>query len=164
MFFFGLPAILVAVYGWNFRILQTINTYQKSTNKESLYEISLKLDEKFSRLCFSSSCITPVSLALYVRCKCLGSSHCLPPPEKIHLLTSYNSFPHINIIYTSPLKDEYRFFILSYLICLVRYFGSSYVSVTVTLVLEQSYACSYKHVFWHTWESYVARETIKTTE
>ena len=49
MLFFGLPAILVAVYGWNFRILQTINAYQKSTNKESSYEISLKLDEKFSR-------------------------------------------------------------------------------------------------------------------
>ena len=44
MLFFGLPVILVAVYGWNFRILQTVNAYKKSS-----YEISLKLDEKFSR-------------------------------------------------------------------------------------------------------------------
>ena len=44
MVFFELPAILVHVYGWNFRILQTINAYQ---NKENAYEISLKLDEKF---------------------------------------------------------------------------------------------------------------------
>ena len=43
---FGLPAILVAVYGWNFRIL---HEYQRALNKESSYEISLKLDEKCSR-------------------------------------------------------------------------------------------------------------------
>ena len=43
------------------------------------YEISSKLDKKVSgalvipvRLCNSNSCITPVFLALYVRCKCLG--------------------------------------------------------------------------------------------
>ena len=48
MFFFGLPAILVAVYGWNFRILQTISI-KRALNKESLYDISLKLDEKCNR-------------------------------------------------------------------------------------------------------------------
>ena len=48
MFFFGLPAILVAVCGWNFRILQTISI-KRARNKESSYEISLKLDEKCSR-------------------------------------------------------------------------------------------------------------------
>ena len=49
MFFFELPAILVAVYGWNFRILQTSNAYQKSTQQGKLVRISLKFDEKFNR-------------------------------------------------------------------------------------------------------------------
>ena len=49
MLFFELPAILVAAYGWNFRILQTLNAYQRAVNKESSYEISSKLDERFSR-------------------------------------------------------------------------------------------------------------------
>ena len=48
MFFFGLPAILVAVYGWNFRILQLMSI-KRALNKESSYEISLNLDEKHSR-------------------------------------------------------------------------------------------------------------------
>ena len=58
MLFFELPAILVAVYCWNFRILQTINAYQKSTQQGKLvskaHPVSLKLDEKFSR-CISYS-------------------------------------------------------------------------------------------------------------
>ena len=50
MFFSELPAILVAVYDWNFRILQTIiKSIKRALNKESSYEISLKLDEKCSR-------------------------------------------------------------------------------------------------------------------
>ena len=48
MLFFELPAILVAVYGWKFRILQTINAYQKSTQQGKLVR-NLELDEKFSR-------------------------------------------------------------------------------------------------------------------
>ena len=36
MFFFGLSAILVAIYDWNFRILQTINEYQKRTQQGKL--------------------------------------------------------------------------------------------------------------------------------
>ena len=36
MFFIGLLVILVAVYSWNFRILQTINEYQKSTQQGKL--------------------------------------------------------------------------------------------------------------------------------
>ena len=39
----------MAVYSWNFRILQTINEYKRALNNESSYEISLKLDEKCSR-------------------------------------------------------------------------------------------------------------------
>ena len=39
----------MAIYNWNFRILQTINAYQKSTPQGNSHEISLKLDEKFSR-------------------------------------------------------------------------------------------------------------------
>ena len=51
---------------------------KRAFNKENSYEISLNLDEKCSRgisyssqIVFSGPCITPVSLALYVRCKCL---------------------------------------------------------------------------------------------
>ena len=36
MLFFGHPAILVAVYGSNFRILQTIKAYQKYTQQGKL--------------------------------------------------------------------------------------------------------------------------------
>ena len=79
MFFFGLPAILVAIYGWKFRILQTVNEYQKSTQQGKLvrnfFEVGLRNAAGASvilvRLCFSSPCITPVSLALYAHCKCL---------------------------------------------------------------------------------------------
>ena len=49
MFFFGLPAILVAVYGWKFRILQTINEYQKSTQQGKLvrnfFKIGLEMQQ-----------------------------------------------------------------------------------------------------------------------
>ena len=53
---------------------------KRALRKKSSYEISLKLDEKLGsgilvilvvKLCFSNSCIIPVSLALYVHCKCL---------------------------------------------------------------------------------------------
>ena len=78
MFFFGLPAILMAVYGWNFRIFQTINEYQKrKARTKFLYNWMSNAAGAFVtlvRLCFSSPCITPVSLSLYVRCKCLASS------------------------------------------------------------------------------------------
>ena len=66
MFFFGLPAILVAVCGWNFRILQTI-LIKRALNKESLYEISLKLDEKFSRDISYSSQIVFLQFLHYTR-------------------------------------------------------------------------------------------------
>ena len=49
MIFFELPAILVAVYGWNFRILQTINAYQKSTQQRKLIRNFFKIGQKFSR-------------------------------------------------------------------------------------------------------------------
>ena len=43
MLFFGLPAILVAVYGWNSRILQTINAYQKSAQQGKLVRNFFKI-------------------------------------------------------------------------------------------------------------------------
>ena len=49
MFLFGLPAISVAVYGWNFRICKQLMSINRALNKESSYEISLKLDKKCSR-------------------------------------------------------------------------------------------------------------------
>ena len=62
-------------------------------NKESAYEISIKLVEKFSRdityssqiVFFSNSCIAPVSLALYVRYECLIDSHAARLLEKSDL-------------------------------------------------------------------------------
>ena len=38
MLFFGLPAILVAEYGWNFKILQTINAYPKSPQQGKIVQ------------------------------------------------------------------------------------------------------------------------------
>ena len=55
MFFSGLPAIIVALYGWNFRILQTINAYQKSTQQEHSFFWSLSGLPSFS-------VIMPISL------------------------------------------------------------------------------------------------------
>ena len=51
---FGPPAILVAIYGWNLKILQTM-VIKRALSWESSYEVSLKLDEKFSRV-ISHSC------------------------------------------------------------------------------------------------------------
>ena len=72
MFFFGLPAILVAVYGWIFRILQTMSI-KRALNKEIPYEISLKLDEKGSRgISYSSQIVFFQSLHY----TCLSSAIC----------------------------------------------------------------------------------------
>ena len=72
MLFFGLPAILVAIYGWNFRILQTM-LIKRALNKESSYEISLKLDEKFSRGISYSSQIVFFQFLHYT---CFSSAIC----------------------------------------------------------------------------------------
>ena len=66
MFFFGLPAILVAVYGWNFRILQTINEFLKSTQQGKLVRNSF---EKCSRgISYSSQIVFFQSL----HCTCFS--------------------------------------------------------------------------------------------
>ena len=69
----------MATYGWNFRILKTINAYQKITQQRKLVRNFFKNRIRNSAgalvilviLCFSNSCITLVSLAVYIRCKCL---------------------------------------------------------------------------------------------
>ena len=43
MLFFEMLAMLVAVYGWNFRILQTKMLVKRALSEESSYEISSKL-------------------------------------------------------------------------------------------------------------------------
>ena len=82
MLFFELPTILVAVAGISEFCKQSM-LMKRALNKESSYEISLKLDEKFSRgISFFSGQIvffqflhyTCFSRALYVRCKCLEST------------------------------------------------------------------------------------------
>ena len=48
MLFVEHSATLVAVYGNNFTILQTIKPVKSALNKESLYEISSKLDKEIT--------------------------------------------------------------------------------------------------------------------
>ena len=63
----------MAVYSWNFRILQTINAYQKSTQQGRLVRNSLKLDEKFSRGISYSSQIVFFQFLPYT---CFSSAIC----------------------------------------------------------------------------------------
>ena len=72
MFFFGLPAILVAIYGWNFRILQTMSI-KRPLNKKSSYEISLHLDEKCSR---GISCSSQIVFFQSLHYTCFSSAIC----------------------------------------------------------------------------------------
>ena len=82
MFFFGLPAILVAVYGWNFRILQLeLMSIRRALNKESSHEISLNLVEKCSGGIGYSSQIMFLQSLHYT---CFSSAICqLQVPEEI---------------------------------------------------------------------------------
>ena len=91
MLVFELSTVLAAVYGLNFRILETINAYQKSTFKESSYKISLKLDEKCSRGISYSSQIVFFQLLHYT---CVSGAICplqVPPPLVIEVYVIWQS-------------------------------------------------------------------------
>ena len=91
MFFFGLLVILVAIYGWNFRILQTMSI-KRALNKEISYEISLKLDEKCSRgISYSSQIVFFQSLHY----TCFSSAIC---PLQVPALNLFN-WPDANLKY-----------------------------------------------------------------
>ena len=71
----------MVVYSWNFRILQTLPS-KRALNKESLYEISLKLDEKFSRgISYSSQIV----FFQFLHHTCFSSAKCpLQVPGSVH--------------------------------------------------------------------------------
>ena len=81
---FGLLAILVDMCGWNFKIKQTM-LIKRALSRESSYEVSIKLDEKLSRVIFHSSQIVFFQFVHYT---CYSGAVC---PLQVLGITALNS-------------------------------------------------------------------------